>query len=63
MKKITYNQGSSAESDKNAVPKIGDKTAKEPTKKQSGVSLTKSNGEKSENSPNDLRIKKNASIS
>jgi hypothetical protein len=52
-----------AESDKKVVPKIGEKTAKEPTKKQSGMSLTKSNAEKSENSPTDLRIKKNASIS
>jgi hypothetical protein len=60
---VTNNQGVLVESDKKIVPKNGDKTAKEPTKKQSEISLAKSNAEKSDNSPTDLRIKKKGSIS
>jgi hypothetical protein len=52
----------SVESDKKVVPKNGDKKPKEPTKKQSEVSVARTNAEKSDNSPTELRIKKNLTM-
>jgi hypothetical protein len=53
----------SVESDKKVVPKNGEKKVKEPTKKQSEHSIAKSIPDKSDNSPTDLRLKKNSLIS